>query len=229
MSEWIAACGSAFSFGFLTSISPCLLATNVAAISFIARKVEHPKLVLLSGLFYTLGQSLAFIVLAAMLVSSLLSIPLVSVWLQKYMFRLLGPILVVASIFLLELVDVSVGGNRFKERVQRRAERGGFWVTALLGIVFAMSFCPTTAAWFFGFLIPLAVEFESSVFLPLCFAVGVALPVIGFAVVIALAAERIGKIFRRVGQVERVARRAAGAVFLAIGVYFTLAYTLNVL
>src|SRR5690606_9447939 len=101
MTDTALAAGAAFWLGFLTSISPCLLATNVAAISFLARRVDSPRHVLLSSIFYTVGQAAAFILLAAVLVSSLLSVPLVSHWLQKYMFRLLGPILIVVGLFLL--------------------------------------------------------------------------------------------------------------------------------
>jgi len=221
------AAGAAFWLGFLTSISPCLLATNVAAISFLARRVSSPRYVLLSGLCYVAGQALAFVLLAAALVGSLLSVPLVSHWLQKYMFRLLGPILIVCALFLLELVSVRFGGGQLKARVQSRVGEGGFWAAALLGIVFAMSFCPTTAALFFGSLLPLAVAHQSSFLLPLMYAVGVALPVTAFSVIIALAAHRVAQVYAQVSRAEHWARYAAGAVFLAVGIYFTLAFSLN--
>lgn len=227
MTEWAPA--AAFWFGVLTSISPCLMATNVAAITFIARRIDNPKYVLLSGCFYIVGQALAFIILAMLIVGSLLSVPIVSHWLQKYMFRLLGPILIVAAMFLLELLDFQFGSGKVKQWVQSRAEGGGLWIAALLGIIFAMSFCPTTAALFFGSLIPLAVTHESSVFLPFMYSLGVALPVLLFALLIALAANRVGKVFARIGSAERWARYGTGGIFLAIGVYFTLAYTIEIL
>lgn len=229
MTELGLAAGGAFWLGVLTAISPCLMATNVTAISFIARRVTRPKYVVLSGLFYTAGQALAFVLLAMLLVTSLLSVPLVSHWLQKYMFRLLGPILILAAVFLLELIDVQFGSGRMKAWVQGRAETGGLWVAALLGIVFAMSFCPTTAALFFGSLIPLAIAHESSVFLPLMFAVGAALPVLAFGLIIALAAHRVGRVFERMGRIEFWARRATGGIFLVVGLWFTLAFTIDVI
>lgn len=228
MTEWGLAAGGAFWLGVLTSISPCLMATNVTAISFIARRVEKPRYVVLSGLFYTVGQALAFVLLAAVLVTSLLSVPLVSHWLQKYLFRLLGPILIVVAVFLLKLIEIQLGGGRLKKLVEGRAEAGGLWVAGLLGIVFAMSFCPTTAALFFGSLIPLAVAHESSVFLPLMYAIGVALPVLTFGMIIAVAAGRVGRVFAQVGRVELWARRVTGGIFLAVGIYFTLAFTIEV-
>ena len=161
------------------------------------------------------------------LVTSLLSVPLVSHLLQKYIFRLLGPILIVCALFLFETIGVQFGSGRMKAWVQARANTGGFWVAALLGIVFAMSFCPTTAALFFGSLLPLAIARESSVFLPLMYAIGVATPVMVFSLVIALSANRLTVVFSRVGHAERYARYITGGIFLLVGIYFTLAYTLE--
>lgn len=172
---------------------------------------------------------MAFVLLAMTLVTSLLSVPLVSHGLQKYMFRLLGPILILCALFLLEFISFQFGSGRLKAWIHGKAGAGGFWAAAALGIVFAMSFCPTTAALFFGSLLPLAVSRSSSVFLPLMYAIGVALPVIVFSLVIALAAHRVAPAFARVGRMERWARYATGGVFLTIGLYFTLAFTLRVL
>lgn len=217
---------AAFWFGVLTSISPCLLATNVAAISFLARRVAHPRFVLLSCAFYIAGQALAFVALAAILLTSVLSVPVVALLLQKYMFRLLGPMMLVCAVFLLELLSIELGSGRLKAWVQSRAGDAGLWTAALFGIVFAMSFCPTTAALFFGSLLPLAVVEHSTIVLPAAYALGVAFPVLVFSVVLALAAHRLARMYESVGRVERWARWGTGGVFLLVGIYFTLAYTL---
>lgn len=216
-------------FGMLTAISPCLLATNVTAIAFIARRVSRPRYVLLSGTCYTVGQALAFVALSAMILSGLLSVPIVSYWLQKYLFRLLGPVLIICALFLLQWLSPRWGSGRLKGWAQQRAGTGGLWAAALLGMVFAMSFCPTTAALFFGSMLPLAIARHSTVLIPLAYALGVALPVISFSVVIALAAHRVGVVFARIGSFERYARTATGGIFLLVGLYFTLAYTLEIL
>lgn len=223
------AAGGAFWLGLLTAISPCLMATNVAAITFLARRIDHPKFVLLSGLVYVLGQSLAFVLLAMVLISSLLSVPLVSLWLQNYMFRLLGPIMILCAMFLLELMSFQFGSGKLKAAVQSRASKGGLLAAALLGIVFAMSFCPTTAALFFGSLIPLAIAQHSSLLLPLAYALGVALPVTVFSVVIAATAHKVVSVFSQFSRVDRWARQGTGIVFLVVGIYFTLAFTLEIL
>ena len=229
MIDLVLAAGGAAWLGVLTAVSPCLMACNVTAITFIARRVGNPRHAFISGLFYVAGQALAYVVLAALLVTSLLSVPLVSQWLQEYMIALLGPILILASIFLFELIDVQFGSGKMKQWIQDRVGVYGFWAAALLGIVFAMSFCPTTAALFFGSLIPLAVTHESPLVLPLAYAGGVALPVLVFGVLIAFAADRVSATFERIGRVERWARYATGGVFLTAGLFFTLRYTIGVL
>ena len=229
MIEWILAAGAAFWLGVLTSISPCPLATNIAAISFVGRRVDRPDYVLLTGLLYTAGRALTYIVLGALLVASMLSVPLLSHWLQKYMNRLLGPILVLAGMFLLELLRLPTGGGGLGPWVQKRAQTGGLWAALLLGIVFALSFCPVSATLFFGSLVPLAVKQHSSVVLPLLYGVGTALPVLVFGVLLATGANRLARAFEQVGRFEYWARRVTGGLFIAIGVYFTLAYTIDVL
>lgn len=223
----ISALGAAWWLGLLTSISPCLMATNIAAISFLARRVDRPRWVLLSSACYIAGQAVAFVLLATLVVHSLLSVPLLSHLLQKYMFRLLGPLLVLCAMFILEWLTVQLGDGRLKGWVQARTRNGGFWAAAALGIVFAMSFCPTTAALFFGGLIPLSLTSGASVLLALAYAVGVALPVVAFSLIIALFTHRVGRVFDQVGSMERVARRGTGVLFLIIGLYFTLRYTLQ--
>ena len=227
MSEFALAIGSVFTLGILTSISPCLLATNVTAITFIARRIDKPRVMLLSGACYTAGQALGFVLLAAAVVGSLVAIEPVSHWLQKYMFRFLGPILIVVGLFLFEWLSVNLGSGRLKEWAQRFGRGGGPWAALLLGLLFAMSFCPTTAALFFGGLIPLALTHQSSVLLPLAYSIGVSVPVVGIVLVVLLAANLLGKIVGRVTGVEWWMRRAAGAVFLGVGLYFTLAYSLG--
>ncbi len=228
MAELLAAAASALWLGILTSVSPCPLATNIAAISFIGKRVERPRLVLLGGLLYTVGRSLTYLLLGVLLISSLLSTPYVSHVLQEHMNRILGPILIITGMFLLELIGFNFPGFGMTERIRERAEKSGVWGGALLGVVFALSFCPVSAALFFGSLIPVAVKSGSSVLVPCLYGIGTALPVVAFAIIIALGAHSVGKVFGKIAQVEIWARRATGAVFIGTGIYFSLTYIFHV-
>ena len=227
MNGWeTAAIGGAFWYGILTAVSPCLLATTVTAISYIARRVDKPKYVLLSGLSYTCAQALTYVILAMIIVQGLLSIPAVATALRTHILDLIGPLLIVTAVFLLELIQPRPGAGRLKKWAQAHADGGGIWFAALLGILFALSFCPTTAALFFSGLIPLALAQESPLLLPLAYALGVALPVCLFGLIIALAANQVGRAYKRVAHMEKHARRVTGIIFLAVGIYFTLKFTL---
>ncbi len=218
------ALGTALWLGILTSISPCPLATNIAAISFISKRVDLPRAVLAAGLIYTLGRMLAYLVVAVIAVVGILSIPGLANFLQEYMNKALGPLLIIIGVVLLEVIPLrfSFGGST---RLQEAAERRGLWGAGLLGVVFALSFCPVSAALFFGSLIPLAVGAGSTIALPLIYGLGTALPVVLFAALLAFATQAVGKAYNRLKAFEYWARRVTGGVFIVIGLYYTITCT----
>ena len=227
MNDFLIASISALWLGILTSISPCPLATNIAAISFVGRKVDKPGYVLCTGLLYTIGRTITYIALGIILVSSLLSMPVVSHWLQKYMHKLLGPVLILVAMMLLDMLRFTPKGSTLGQWCQQRAEKFGLAGALFLGFIFALSFCPVSAALFFGSLIPLSVKHSSGIVLPLIYGIGTALPVFIFGLLVAFSAGAMAKAFHRVRQFELWARRITGIVFLLIGIYFTIAYTLG--
>jgi cytochrome c-type biogenesis protein len=220
--------GTAIWLGILTSISPCPLATNIAAISYIGRRVGSPGQVFLSGFLYNLGRMIAYVLLGILLVASVLSVPEAARFLQEYMNKLLGPILILAGMFLLELLKFTGTGTRVSERMQRRVDGSGIWGALLLGFVFALSFCPVSAALFFGSLIPLSVKHSSSVLLPSAYGIGTGLPVILFAVLIATGTRYLGRAFEKLTQIEFWARRITGLIFVIIGIYLSLTYIFEI-
>ena len=129
-----------------------------------------------------------YVVIAMLLVMSLLSAPTVSLALQVWMNKLLGPILILAGMVMLGLIRVSLRGRGMSERLQGCAERLGLLGALFLGILFALSFCPVSATLFFGSLLPLAMRHGSGALLPLLYGLGTAIPVVVFAVIIAFGA-----------------------------------------
>jgi cytochrome c-type biogenesis protein len=236
---------AAFYLGVLTSISPCPLATNIAAISYIGRKVENPRLVLAAGLLYTLGRCLLYLGLAALLATTAMSIPAVSLFLQKYIHLVLGPIFLLLGIFLLGLITINAGGAFMNERMQKRIDALGIWGALLLGILFAVSFCPTSAAWFFGLLtlimgskaeaitsvlaqvgivLPEATLPGSTLVLSVVYGVGTAVPVLVVAFLLAYSAKSVGKAYNALSKMEWWARMFTGLLFVALGGYYSLKY-----
>jgi cytochrome c-type biogenesis protein len=229
MSGLAVAALSALWFGILTSVSPCPLATNITAISFVGRRTGSSMGVLLSGLLYTMGRALVYTVIGVLLVMSLLSAPTVSLTLQVWMNKLLGPILILVGMVMLGFLRISFRGRGMSERLQQRVERWGLLGALGLGALFALSFCPVSATLFFGSLLPLAIKHDSGVLLPFVYGIGTAIPVVIFAIVLAFGARRLGKLFERVTQVERWMRMATGIVFVGVGIYMSLVYVYRVL
>lgn len=231
MSFW-AAILAAVGLGLQTAISPCPLATNIAAVSFIARGVGDSRRVVLSGLLYAAGRTAAYMGLAAailwLLKGQLGESGGLSRALGYYGPMALGPMLILLGMLLLGLLgssmSLSLGGTGF----QARAARGGLWWAGVLGIVFALSFCPVSAGLFFFALLPLSASQDSLVLLPGIYGVSTAVPVIGFAFLMAFAAQYVGKAFHRLTQVERVVRIAAGVIFVVVGIYYSLKYIYGV-
>ena len=223
--------GSSLWLGLLTSISPCPLATNIAAISYVGKRVDKPARVLLAGLINTLGRTVSYILVALIVVKSLLSMSAVSMFLQQNLNQILGPILLAVGLLLLDVIPWpwTGGGSAIFERIQTRAANLGLWGAGLLGFAFALTFCPVSAALFFGSLVPLAVKHESSVLLPSIYGVGTALPVVVFSVILAFAANRISRAFNVLTVIERWMRRITAVVFIIVGGYYCLIYLFGVL
>jgi len=222
MESWSLNIFTAFWLGVLTSISPCPLATNLAAISFVARNLGSSQKVLWSGVLYSVGRMLVYIVIAVLAVASLLSLPEVSFFLETNMHKIIGPLLIIVGIILLEVLPISFSTSLLSNKVQDRAGRWGILGSGLLGVVFALTFCPLSAALFFGSLIPLAVDGRSAVLMPSVYGIGTALPVFGFAIVMAFGVKSLGKFFEKLTQMEKWARKATAFVFIAAGLYLLL-------
>jgi cytochrome c-type biogenesis protein len=220
---------SAVWLGILTSISPCPLATNIAAISFVSRRLGNPGQVFWTGVLYTLGRTLTYVVLGILLVASITSVPLVSQLLQKYMNKILGPMLILVGMFLLEMLTLRFASPGLGEKLQHRFATWGIWGAGLLGVIFALSFCPVSAALFFGSLLPLAIKYESSVLLPSLYGVATGLPVLLFALLVAFGAHSLGRAFNKLTRIEWWARRITGAVFVVVGIYYSLTFIFGIL
>ena len=218
------AVATALWLGILTSISPCPLATNIAAVSYIARRIDRPRNVLLSAFTYSLGRALAYAAVCAVVVLGLLSVPGLSQFLQRYMNKLLGPLLVLVGMYLLDLIRFGISTTAGNDELRKKAAEGGTWGAALLGALFALSFCPVSAALFFGSLVPLSLKHGSKVVLPVAYGLGTALPVVLLALVATGGTKALSSALKKVGTFEVWARRATGVVFVAIGIYLSVRF-----
>jgi cytochrome c biogenesis protein CcdA len=227
MTEVLIGLGSALWLGILTSISPCPLATNIAAVSFLSKKIAHPAMVFISGLSYTLGRMASYAVLGWIIIYSLLSVPQVAQFLQKYTGKALGPLLIVTGLILLEVFTIRLPGFALSQKHHNKLAEAGAPGAFLLGLIFALAFCPVSAALFFGSLIPLALNSKAGTLLPFIYGIGTGLPVLLFAVAIALGVTSMSRWFHRITRLEHYTRKITGAVFILAGLYYVGIYILR--
>lgn len=210
---------SAATLGLLTAISPCPLATNIAAVSYLGRHAGTPRRSAVSGVAYVLGRTLCYTALAAVLAGGLLAAATASAALNRFIGLLVGPVLIIAGGMLMGFIPAPSFGTRAGAVSERLAGRGDALGAFVLGVVFAISFCPSSAAIFFGSLIPLAAESDSAIVIPLTYGIATGAPVLVFALGIAFGARGIGRAFDQVARIERWLRILAGLVLVGVGLY----------
>ena len=213
---------SAFVLGLMTAISPCPLTTNITAIGFISKDIHNRRKVFYNGLIYTLGRAITYTVIGLILFFSMRELN-VSGILQQWGEKLLGPLLIIIGLFMLGVFNFIKlpGAGSLTARMEKRSNKG-FWGVLLLGIVFALAFCPYSGVLYFGMLIPMTISSASGLYIPLVFALATGIPVILFAWLIAFSLSSIGNVYNKIKAFEFWFRRVIAVVFITVGIYYVM-------
>lgn len=213
---------TAFLLGLLTAISPCPLATNIAAIGFIGKNIEDRKRIFLEGILYTLGRVLSYTLLGVVLImilkegSSMFGIQkTIGEWGEM----ILGPAIVIIGLIMLLGNRLNLPKFRFNGNAEGLAGKGG-WGSLLIGILFALAFCPTSGIFYFGMLIPMSATATAGYLLPVIFAVATSIPVIAVAWILAFSVNQIGSFYGKMKTIQRWFNIIVSIVFIIIGIYY---------
>ncbi|WCO00326.1 aromatic aminobenezylarsenical efflux permease ArsG family transporter [Psychroserpens ponticola] len=216
---------SAFILGLMTAISPCPLATNITATAFISKNISSKRHVFLSGLLYSVGRGFSYTTIGLILYFGASKFHIARFFNQngeKY----LGPLLIIIGLIMLNLIKLSfLGKSNFQEKLSEKFKDKGLLGSFLIGVVFALAFCPYSGALFFGMLIPMTITSVDGLYLPIVFAFGTGLPVIFFTYLLAFTAGKIGVFYNRITKIENVMRTIAGIVFILTGLYYVFIFT----
>ena len=216
---------SALILGLMTAISPCPLATNITATAFISKNISSKRKVFLSGLLYSLGRGFSYTAIGLILYFGASKFHIARFFNQngeKY----LGPLLIVIGLIMLNLIKLNfLGKSNFQERLSEKFKDKGLLGSFLIGVVFALAFCPYSGALFFGMLIPMTIASLEGLYLPVVFAFGTGLPVILFTYLLAFTAGKVGVFYNRITKIEKVMRTIAGVVFIITGLYYFSVFT----
>lgn len=215
---------SAFVLGLMTAISPCPLATNITATAYIAKNIGSRRKVLLSGLLYSLGRGLSYTVIGLILYFGASKFHIQRFFSQNGE-KFLGPLLIIIGLVMLNVIRLNFSSKMsFEERFSERFKEKGLLGAFLLGVIFALAFCPYSGALYFGMLIPMTISSSSGLYLPLVFAIGTGLPVILFTYLLAFATHRINSVYQKIQTIEKYMRYLAGIVFVLAGLYYVLIF-----
>uniref|UniRef100_UPI003217F102 aromatic aminobenezylarsenical efflux permease ArsG family transporter n=1 Tax=uncultured Draconibacterium sp. TaxID=1573823 RepID=UPI003217F102 len=210
---------SAFFLGLLTAISPCPMATNITAIGYIGKDIEVKKRVFYNGLIYTLGRALSYSVLAILLFLGADQFK-ISSFFQLHGEKILGPLLIVVGIFMLGIIKIDFPGlNIFSKKLEDK-NKWNFWNVLLLGVVFALAFCPYSGVLYFGMLIPMSIGSAKGLILPVVYALATGIPVIIIAWLLAFTISGVGKFYNILKHVEFWMRRVIAVLFIGVGTYY---------
>lgn len=216
---------SALVLGLMTSISPCPLATNITATAFISKNITNKKLVFLSGLLYSLGRAFSYTVIGLILFFGASKFQIARFF-QQNGEKYLGPLLIIVGLIMLNIIKLNfLGKSNFTEKFTNKFKDKGLLGSFLIGVVFALAFCPYSGALYFGMLIPMTVSSVHGLYLPIIFAFGTGLPVILFTYLLAFAAGSVGIFYAKITKIEKIMRYVAGVVFILTGLYYVLIFT----
>lgn len=212
---------TAFVLGLMTAISPCPLATNITAIGYLGRDINNKNKVFINGLVYTLGRAITYTVIGLIFFFGADQFQ-ISGFIQQWGEKILGPLLIIVGLFMLGIFKLSLPGlNRFNEKMEAKAKTGYLGVL-LLGIVFALAFCPYSGVLYFGMLIPITISSAKGLYLPLVFAVATGIPVIIFAWLLAFSIGSLSNIYNKMKLIEIWFRKIVAVIFILVGIYYIL-------
>lgn len=210
---------TALILGLMTAISPCPLATNISAIGFISRDIDNRKRVFVNGLIYTLGRAISYTGLALIIYFGASQMNISRLF-QGWGEKLLSPLLIIIGLMMLDVIKIKFPGfSRVAEKIGNKG-KGSYRSALLLGIVFALAFCPYSGVLYFAMLIPITVASASGLYLPVVFAIATGLPVIIFAWLLAYSVGRVGKLYDHLKLFELWFRRVVAVLFISIGIYY---------
>ncbi len=210
---------SALMLGLMTAISPCPLATNITAIGFISKDLDNRNRVFLNGLFYTLGRAITYTSIALVLYFGADQFKF-SGFFQQYGEKILGPLLIIIGFFMLDFIKIKFPGMSGMSSRMEKKTRWGYFDAILLGMLFALAFCPYSGVLYFGMLVPMTISSASGLYLPLIFAIATGIPVIIVSWLLAYTLSGIGGFYNKVKSFEKWFRRVIAVLFILVGIYY---------
>ena len=213
---------TAFILGLMTAISPCPLATNITATAYLSKDITEKRRVLFNGIFYTLGRTFSYTALGLIFYFGASKFQVAKL-LQNVGGIYLGIGLIIIGILMLDVIKINIPGlNKISQKVSQKNMKKSYLNAFLLGVLFALAFCPYSGVLYFGVLIPMTISAPSGLLLPPIFAIATGLPVIIIAYLLAYSMSNVGKFYNKMKSFEIWFRRVISVIFIVVGIYYVI-------
>jgi len=210
----------AFILGLMTAISPCPLATNITTIAYISKDIENKRKIFINGLVYTLGRAISYTLIGLILFLGASKFE-ISKFFSSNGEKFLGPLLIIIGILMLDIIKIKLPSfGKLTEKMQSKSKKGSWLSALLLGVVFALAFCPYSGVLYFGMLIPMTISSSSGLYLPVIFAIATGLPVIIIAYLLAFSVSSIGNFYKKIQAFQKWFNRIVALIFILVGLYY---------
>ncbi|MCK9499047.1 MAG: aromatic aminobenezylarsenical efflux permease ArsG family transporter [Bacteroidales bacterium] len=210
---------TAFILGIMTAISPCPLAMNITATAYLSKEITDKKRVFFNGIFYTLGRIFSYTAVASIIYFGASKFQIARLF-QQFDGIWIGIFLVVIGILMLDFIKFNIPFlSKLTTKVSQKNLKRNYLNAFLLGVLFALAFCPYGAVLYFGGLIPLTLASSTGLLLPPVFAFATGLPVIVIAWLLAFSVSNIGNFYNKMKSFEKWFKRIVAVIFILVGVY----------
>ncbi|MDD7318508.1 MAG: aromatic aminobenezylarsenical efflux permease ArsG family transporter [Prevotella sp.] len=211
---------TAFVLGVLVALHPCPLATNIAAMGYIGKDVDNRTKVFVNGLRYTFGRAVGYTLpgwVIILLVKNGVEVMDIGEPVSEWGERLLAPILIIIGAYLLynDLLH-------HHDHVPRLPFGGRRVTPVLLGVIFALAFCPESGIVYFGMIMPMSFESGVGYLVPASFALGTGLPVVVMSWVFAYSVGSFSRLNKGMLFAKAWLTRLVAVMFVLAGVFVLL-------
>ena len=211
---------AALCFGLMAAIGPCTMASNIAVLAYIGRDATRKWYTLVESLAYMLGSVLALSALGIAIILIGLEANSIQSFVEFLGTYILGPLLIIAGILMLISDRISFSSRGLSSSLAEKMKDKGILGSFVMGLIMGFSFCPYSAVLFFLVTIPLALTTSGGVVLPVFYAMGTALPVVAFTILLALGFQFASKWISKIADFEKYLKIVMAILFIGIGIYY---------
>ena len=211
---------TALLLGFLMILDPCTLFTSIAAIGYIDREMQNRRRVLTTGLMFVLGKLVTYVLLSVPFIVGAQT-DTIHHLLESWGEPLLCVFMLICGILLLVVGRHHHTHDHGMSKWLQSVDDKSSWLWAfMLGIFFAIAFCPHRLVYFFT-MVDTAISLAPPMnwILPIVFGLGTGLPILIIAWLISYSAISTQTLTEKLRRFEKWFRYICAALFIGYGIW----------